>query len=419
MAKSNHPIPLIAPFSGIRYTSSNLSLLLCPPYDVISPVEQEELYRLHPHNAIRLELAIQENRESRYQAAARIWRQWLEEGILREEEDSLYVLRTEFLFQGKRRSRLGLFAALHLEAPQEGRVLPHEGTLTGPKEDRLALLEAARANFSPVWTIYRNPQAAELLGRICSTPPLSHANQSDGTCHSLCRVSEPAAIEEICQLLGGGPIFIADGHHRYETALAFSQQNPTESPGSPVNFVLSLLVEANDPGLVILPTHRVISDLSREQSEKIWACLWENCWLEQAQNLEDLLRKVTEDNCFFGLYTKADGLWGFTVGQGCPRPPNEVGGGLREGRQKNAPVSLLHRSILEPIFGEEMKIAYYMDAQQARAAVDSEENAVAFFLRPLRSKELIQAALAGERLPGKSTYFWPKIPAGLVMRSLR
>ncbi len=394
--------PLIVPFEGIRYAASDLTPRLCPPYDIISPQEREELYRRHPQNAIRLEFPLPAENRSPYQAAAQTWQQWLQEGVLQQEEAALYVLRSEFVMQGEKRARLGLFAALHLESLQNGRVLPHEGTLAAAKADRLALLNATEANFSPVWTIYRNPALPELLTRATSGAPVSQAEEKDGCGHSLWRISDKTALEEIGRSLGDGPLFIADGHHRYETALAFSQQHPAADPAAPINYVLSLLVEAEDPGLIILPTHRVISGLSKEQSEKMWTYLRENCEPEKAEGLEDLLRKV--NGYHFGLYTKGEGFWLFTVGRG-PNPTT-------------APVALLHAEILTPIFDSEMPISYHMDAQEATAAADAEEGA-AFFLRPLRSEELIRAALARERLPGKSTYFWPKIPSGVVMRSLK
>ncbi|NIM04983.1 MAG: DUF1015 family protein [Armatimonadetes bacterium] len=418
MTESTRKPRLIAPFRGIRYPGSDLSPLVCPPYDIISPPEREELYRLHPHNAIRLEFSLPREGEDCYQAAAHDWLKWLQEGILKEEEEGLYICRAEFSFHGEAHSRIGLLAALHLESLQKGRVLPHEGTLAAPKADRLALLNATHANFSPIWTIFDNPSLGELLGRAYSGAPISRADLTDGSRCSLWRVSDAEMTNQICGMIGDGPIFIADGHHRYETALAFSRQEHEESRGAPVNYVLTLLVEASDPGLIILPTHRAIPDLGKEDMERLWAHLRQCCHLEQvpagtagpAAALEGLLKQVYVNDHSFGIYTKAEGCWQFTLKEPSAEPAQGA---------SSAPVAALHRHVLDPVLGGEVKFGYYKDAQEARAAVDSGEYSVAFFLRPLRSEELIQAALSRERLPGKSTYFWPKVPAGLVMRSLR
>jgi uncharacterized protein (DUF1015 family) len=399
---------LIAPFRGIRYVETDLSSLICPPYDVISQSQREELYALHPHNAVRLEFPLAESGGDCYQAAASYWREWLQQGILREEEESLYLCEASFHFQGKPRSRMGLFAGLHLESLQEGRVLPHEGTLAAAKADRLALLEAAWANSSPIWTIYDNPGLAELLKGACPGPPAARAEMLEDGSYSLWRISDSGLIARICEMIGDGPIFIADGHHRYETALAFSQKHPAADESAPINYVLTLLIEANDAGLIILPTHRAIAGLSKEGLERLWAHLRECCHLEQAGGLEGLLRQVEAEEHSFGLYTKEDGCRLFALKKAS----------LSAGEMA-APVAILHRRILNACLGAEARFGYFKDGEEAKAAVDAGEYAAAFFLRPLRSEELIQAAKSRERLPGKSTYFWPKVPAGLVMRCLR
>jgi len=397
--------PLIAPFIGVRYPEKKLSELLCPPYDIISRAEQEALYQRHPHNMVRLEFPLAEEEGGPYAAAARSWETWRNIGALQQDpEPAFYVLQTDFTLQGQPRRRLGLFVGLHLESLQDGRVLPHEGTLASAKADRLAMLEATWANFSPIWGMYHNPEVAALLPAACDGEPVSRADLDDGSRCALWQISNPELIAEISRLLGEGPIFIADGHHRYETAYVFSQQHPASEPLASVNYLLTLLVEAQDEGLIILPTHRAISGLDDKALKNMWASLEQTCELKPAPDLAALLIEVQRAEHTFGIYTKEKGPWLL---------------GLKQTEAEALPVKLLHKYILEPALCDACKFGYFKEAEKACAAVDSGEYQVAFFLRSLRSDELIRAALAKERLPGKSTYFWPKIPAGLVMRSLR
>jgi uncharacterized protein (DUF1015 family) len=397
--------PLIAPFVGIRYQGEELSDLLCPPYDIISHAEQEALYSRHPHNMVRLEFPLPEEEGGPYAAAACSWEAWRESGVLQQDpEPAFYVLQTDFTLSGRPCRRLGLFVGLHLESLQDGRVLPHEGTLAAAKADRLAMLEATWANFSPIWGMYHNPAVAALLPSACAGEPVSRAEFADGSRCALWRVSDPETIAIISNLLGEGPVFIADGHHRYETAFAFSQKHPAAEPPAPVNYLLTLLVEAQDEGLIILPTHRAISGLDEAALEKMWVSLEQTCELKSAPDLAVLLTEVEQAEHTFGVYTKEKGAWLIELKQVEPETP---------------PVKLLHKYILEPALCDSCKFGYFKEAEKAIAAVEAGEYQAAFFLRSLRSEELIRAALAKERLPGKSTYFWPKIPAGLVMRSLR
>lgn len=371
------------------------------------------MYKRNPQNVIRLEFSRAEGSQDRYESAARCWQQWLQAGILQQDPESFYVLRTEFISQGKPCIRQGFFAGLHLESLQNGRVLPHEDTHGAAKADRLALLRATHTNFSPIWTIYHNPELAALLAEACSGPPVSSAETSDSGKHSLWRISEPGLIEKVMKLAGVGPVIIADGHHRYETALAFSEemnkQSSAKNPLAPHHYVLSFMTEAADPGLIIFPTHRAVAGIGEGAVDKLRQLLLESCDLTAVANLDSLISQVNAGEDLLGIYTREEGYQLIRIKQALQQ----------DGRtRESVPVKLLHHHLLEPAFGEAMNIAYHKDAAQACAAADSGEFFAAFFLRPLHSQELIQTAEARERLPGKSTYFWPKIPAGLVMRAL-
>ena len=401
MTEDKTKSPLIVPFRGIRFAQENLTPLVCPPYDIISPVEREALYRQDPHSIIRLEFSLPKAGLDNYQAAAQDWDEWRRTGVLVEDEPAYYVSRAEFTIDGKPYSRLGLFAALHLESLQDGRVLPHEATHAAAKADRLALMEACQANFSPIWTTFDNPALGEVLQQACAGEPVGRAETPDGSRYTLWRVADPATVAQIGQLMDDGPVIIADGHHRYETGLYFSQQHP--QPGAaPVNYVLALMVEASDPGLIILPTHRVFTNLDAEQTARLWEVLQECCEIEQVDSLDNLLAQVDASERAVGFYSKEQGYLLVTLPQVNADPA----------------VSIIHRNILEPALGAGIKFTYYKDAQATQAAVIAGEGNVALFVPPLRSHELIAAAQTRTRLPQKSTYFWPKIPTGLVMRSL-
>jgi uncharacterized protein (DUF1015 family) len=396
--------PLIAPFPGIRFAQPELSAILCPPYDIISPAEQQELYARDPHNIVRVELAIPSDALDRYQTAAQAWQGWLAQGVLATDEPALYVLQAEFAHQGKHYVSTGFFAALALEPPEAGRVLPHENTNPVAKADRLALMQATHANISPVWLIYHNPVLAKLLSRAAAGAPTATAEFPAGIHYALWRIDDAELCAQASATLGNGPVFIADGHHRYETGMTYAREQATQHPDlpadAPCNFILAFLTEASDPGLLIMPTHRAVG--VGEDLPKLWMHIKEVCDILQVADLASLLARTDAAAHAIGFYTKADGYW-------LLEPKSTVDA---------TPVELLHQEIVAPLFGGEPYIGYYKDPQETQRVVDSGEYVAAFFVRALTSQELIRAASKVARLPRKSTYFWPKIPTGLVMREL-
>src|ERR671919_2794748 len=257
------PMPELRPFRGVRYTPMGpLKELVCPPYDIISPDEQVRLHERHPYNAVRIELPFSEGRRpaERYERANRRFREWLESGVLvTDSAPSMYVYRQDYVSPDGDRGRVaGVIGALRLEAfGRDTGVLPHERTMPGPIEDRLSLLRACPVNISPIYAVYRGEGGlAPFLEALGNRPPDARFTDDTGSLHRLWAVSLPAEIDMLRDALAPGPLVIADGHHRYETALAYH----AEQDGTPGGHdaVMCFCVDADVEDLVVFPFHRAV-----------------------------------------------------------------------------------------------------------------------------------------------------------------
>ncbi|MGB9826248.1 MAG: DUF1015 domain-containing protein, partial [Desulfofundulus sp.] len=264
----------IKPFRGLRYADGvgPLADLVTPPYDVIDAKAQDDYYQRHPYNIIRLEYGKvypgDDESNNRYTRAAADFNAWREKGVLvPEKSPALYLYEQEFSVGGKRLVRSGMTCAVKLEPYEKGVVLPHEETLPRHKADRLALMRACRANFSPIFGLYADAEMTvdNLLRSQAGRSPDLEFTGENGHGHRLWVVTDPGVIKQVQQAMADRRIFIADGHHRYETALAYSRErrqeegNPAE-PG-PYDYVMMTLVNLYDPGLVVLPTHRLVRNV--------------------------------------------------------------------------------------------------------------------------------------------------------------
>lgn len=260
----------VCPFRGIRYSQSiigDVARVICPPYDVITPQQQRLYYEKSDYNAIRLEFP--EPTGDRYQKAATTFRQWLEQGVLqRDDVSSFYLHEHRFKYSGKKKMRCGVIARVRLE-PWGSGIFPHEETSSRDKSDRLQLMQACRANFSPLFSLYQDSgrRIASILSQVAEGKPLasSRAGRSNlpdsDEAHSLWAVTDREIKRELGELLSSQPIYVADGHHRYETALTYLEERRRErssgSKGTP-DYVMMELVDFSDPGLVVLPLHRLV-----------------------------------------------------------------------------------------------------------------------------------------------------------------
>ena len=260
------------PFRGLHYAETDLSALVCPPFDVISPEEQRRLYERSPFNAVRLEFGETQPDDTpssnRYTRAAATLRDWLQSGVLvRDDGAAFYVDDQQFTHEGRLLARRSLFARVRLHDWDEGPIRPHEHTLNRPKEDRLQLLRACRLNISPILALYRDEDAsvrdAIEVGQQTST--LLATAEMNGERHSVQRVDAQSALERLTSVLREKTFYVIDGHHRYETALAYRNERRSQAPAwtgdEPENFVLMALIAREDPGVVVLPTHRLLKDV--------------------------------------------------------------------------------------------------------------------------------------------------------------
>ncbi len=428
----------VRPFRALRYdpaVAGDPSRLIAPPYDVIGVEEQRRLYAASPYNIVRLEYGEERPGDApgrdRYARAAEDLRRWRQEGALVfDQQPRFYLYEQEFSHQGRRRRR-ALMAIVRLEPWDSGVVLPHERTLPKPKEDRLRLLRAVRANVSPVFGLYRDRAA---LGELAEPqgPPLLVAKTPDDQIHRLFEVP-PDRENDIRSALAERAIYIADGHHRYETALAYRDERRAQAERwtgeEPENFVLMALVAADDPGLVVLPTHRLLHPpvVPHDLIPR----------LSRFFDIEDVTPKSWDGTALLRLLSRLAAAGRETVAFGVL--------GLEEQRYhllrlisfeavdallpadkpvvwRRLDVAVLQHVVLRACLGiDEGAVAagevvsYTEDADQARIAVERGRARLAFLLNPTPVEQILAVADAGERMPQKSTYFYPKMATGLAL----
>lgn len=431
----------VQPFRAWRYDLSqvgDLADVVAPPYDVINPDERDRLYERHPCNVIRLILNRPEPGdaapEAIYPRAAQHLRRWQQDGVLlREHEDSLYVYHQVFDWEGVHFVRKGFLGRIRLEEFGQGCVYPHEQTLSGPKADRLLLTKACRANLSPIFGLYPDEDGAAqeaLERRIATLTPLE-AQDDLGVLHRLWPVSDPGTIDAVRSALADRPIFIADGHHRYETACNYrrwlAEQGQLPSATAAANFVLMMFVAMSDPGLAILPTHRLVSGFAGLAADGVRAALgpgfavedvgtgaaggaaaWE---LMQADGGQDV----------FGLGTAADGRWLF-VRVLDPAPMKDLEP-ERSDDWRGLGVSLLHRYVIDrQLKGAQPQAApafrYVHRLDEVTTSLAAGDCDLGCLVPPAKIEHVERIAARLEKMPPKSTYFYPKLLSGLVIHPL-
>ncbi|HTE20898.1 MAG TPA: DUF1015 domain-containing protein [Armatimonadota bacterium] len=407
-------------FNGVRYglaDAREAEQVIAPPYDVISPAEQQALWERSPHNIVRLELPKSEPSDSaennRYTRAAQLYRDWLAAGVLRHDaEPCLYIYGQRYQVGDHSQERLGLLAALKVEPYEAGVVLPHEQTFPKHKEDRFQLLRTARAQFSPIFGLYSAPEVdvRVALAERTAEAPAAVATDPEGVEHRLWPVSDPAFAQWATEAFAGRQVFIADGHHRYETAVRYAaERGASEGGAGQFDHVMAFLVEMDDPGLVLLPTHRLVRG-PLPPPEELSGLLQpyfriERVTLDEADALE---------HHQIGIVLPDGAAWRLTL-------TDE--GALDRLDQEHSPawrdldVALLHRLVFSEVLqvGADHEVVYTRDPAEARSRVLNAEFDASFLLPSPRVEELKLVAAAGDRMPEKSTYFWPKAISGLVI----
>jgi uncharacterized protein (DUF1015 family) len=412
-------MPEVKPFEGIRYAAADqLKDLVCPPYDVIGPAEQARLYERHSHNAIRLELPAPEEPDEpkalRYERADQLFRRWLEYGVLaRDENPAFYVYRQDFVAPGgQRRQVTGVMGALRLEDfGRDSGVLPHERTMRGPIEDRLTLLRACPVNVSPIYVIYRGGgRVMPFMDSLENRPTNGRLSDEHDNLHRLWIIRAPAEIEMLSSAMSEGPIVIADGHHRYETALAFAREQG--APG-PHEAVMAFCVDADAGDLEVLPYHRAFNtgvsprDLDTALTKNF------NAQTYEPGRGSEALESSPSDHPLLFVLADREILVEVT--------DDEVRGvvGDRAAAWRGLDIVALHEVVFAQAFEHAPNdLLFSHDAQEIVELVSSGERTGGVLLKPLKAPEVIEVARSGERMPQKASYFWPKAITGLVFRSL-
>ncbi len=433
----------LCPFRAVHYNQSlvnELSAVICPPYDIITPQLQQELYQRSQYNFIRLEHGRElpqdtaiDNKDTR---SAATLEEWLKEGIfVTDEVPAIYLHDQYFTYQGREYKRRGMVVCVRLEEWDKMVIRPHEGTLSEPKSDRLSLLWACQANTSPILSLFEDQgqQVSSLLTSQERNEPLISLSSTGGESHCVWAITEPGVVNQICNSLVHQPLYIADGHHRYESALIYQREKLTYSASVPTNlafnFVLMELVDFDDSGLIILPPHRLVRGISKSTLEGLMAKLRSFFEIEELPlTIPDIWRQV--DDLFLGETSQVNlVLFGLdeehlfvlrlrdlvAASQMMPYFHCEL--------YKRLGVSIVDHIILEKLLGvgsdrEEAILGYSYDKQDAVNKVLDQEYQLAFILKPIKPEVVKAIADVGDRMPRKSTYFYPKLPAGLVFHRL-
>jgi uncharacterized protein (DUF1015 family) len=429
----------IAAFRGILYDTARVepTKVLAPPYDVIDEEERQELLARDPHNAVRLILP-EGDGDAKYENAARIMNGWLDEKVLRRDErPALYRYHQVFTsaeLGGRSITRRGFIAAVRLHWFDERIILPHERTLSGPKVDRLKLMDATGAHFSQIFTLYSDPsgESDRAFAAAESQRPALDGTTADGTRHVLWRVDDAVTVGRVVRLLAPLKLYIADGHHRYETMLALRDRLRERAGGdlesrSNGNFGCMFLCNMDDPGLVVLPIHRLIHGLDGFTPDGMLKKV--ERWFEitplaksDAAAIKSRLADAARERPSFAaafpdrapvlLQLKRE------VHAAATAPGSPVA--------RSLDVSVLHELVLESALGidraaqaAQTNIRYYKDTADLLARVARGEGQVAFVMHPTRVEQVKAVADASEIMPQKSTFFYPKIASGAVINPVR
>lgn len=435
----------VCPMRGWRYDVSqvgDLSDVITPPYDVIDEHQQNELFKRHPCNFIRLELNREEPGDAspdvKYERAAAFLKHWKIDGILRQEhEDVLYVYSQEFEWEGQTFVRSGFMARVRLEEFGTGNVFPHEQTLSGPKLDRLMLIRATNTNLSPIFGLYPDETAAnqtasvqQELDEACIALTPSVATDHLGVIHRLWVVKDHNAISKVQAGLHDKPVFIADGHHRYETALNYRRElqaagKLTSDVAGP-NYVMMMFVGMQDPGLQILPTHRLVSGLPDITTDQLQSCLEKYCEVERIGTGDESARETWElieadgGQSVFGFGTASDNTW--LLARVTDASAMATLAAEHSDAWRSLGVSLLHKLLLDELifkkFGGEPKFQYVHRLDETTAALNAKSHQLGCLVAPATIDHVRDIAAGRETMPPKSTYFYPKLLSGLVVNTL-
>lgn len=419
-------------YKGLRFNcekAGKIEELVCPPYDIISDQQREEYIKTNPHNIIRLELP---KGDDKYNKAAEILKDWLEKGILvKEDKPAIYIYEEEFTAYGERKAIKGIICRVKLEEFSKGIILPHEFTLSKAKEDRLNLMKATNCNFSQIYSLYMDG-GKNTLGKIDSlskSEPDIQLQDNDNVTHRMWIIKDEKAIADICSDFTDRKLYIADGHHRYETALNYRnylREQGLAKEGDACDYQMMMLVDMEHPGLVVFPTHRLVRNLDSFNAERVIDGCKEYFDVTEHSDINTIESTLME------LYNQGKKAYAFYCGGSSYKLLVLKDTNIIKKLLPNAStatqqldVTILHTFILEKIFGidaenmaKQINLTYTKIFDEAISSVQQGNSQCAFILNPTRVSEIREVASNGEKMPQKSTYFYPKMITGLVMNQL-
>lgn len=440
----------IRPLRGLRFNLNqigDMSKVVTPPYDVISPQEQEAYYQLHPYNIIRLTKGKDHpgdnDRSNKYTRAAKDFEMWRKKGILQEEsKPAIYIYEQTFDLNGNTYSRKGFIANVKLEELKTGHIFPHEQTLSGPKADRFNLIKACAANLCSVFSLYQDsPNEDESVDKIIDSSSIKYPDVSftddQGIKNALWVITDSIVINKIVNIMKNRPLFIADGHHRYETSLAYRNKaredikkdcGKDEQGDLAVDYVMMMCVSMNNPGLKILPAHRVIKEVNGLDSEGIKNKLMEFFEIQQVnigESVDCITEKLSEnsnDHAFILYLGDEKKFYLLTLTREKSR---NILFDLEYSNWKRFDVGILHGIVFDKLFQikqipseNEAKIEYIKNETDVISMVNDKGYQLAFFLNPTKIEDLQMVASVRQIMPPKSTYFYPKLTTGMVISKL-
>lgn len=413
-------------FRGLTFDTQKVGsqdLIITPPYDVIGPEDRERLASISPYNLVHVQLPVARGAWSPYENAEDIFEHWLEEGVLvQDKRPQFYLLRQQFTdIEGTARTRRAFFAAVKIPEAGERTILGHERTFDKPVEDRLRLTAALRANLGAVFALYDDDdgQLQPFLGQMEQGPPHATAQTIDGVHQEFWRVPDDPAVTRFFQ---GKTLYIADGHHRFQTAGIYRDRmraaHPDASGPQLYDYVLMGFVSLSDPGLKIYPAHRILRKPEGFDPRRFLEAL--DPWFEvESAPSESLAERLSHDpaSCAIGLVIHGAGA--------CLLKLRDIDrtrllGSDRGPAWRDLDVAVLHRGIIERILGvaEGTEFVYEKSLGRAIEAAESGSAGLAFLLRPVKPSQVQACAKDGEPMPQKSTYFFPKLPSGGVLNRL-
>lgn len=432
----------VIPFRGLRYNTEmfkNLNDVTAPPYDIIPAEKQQELYNGNENNIIRIDFGVDfdsdTDKENRYTRSGDFLKKWIDEQVLiREDKPAFYIYEQIFsLNDGKPAHSLkGIISLVELREFSENVVLPHEFTISKAKTDRLNLMRTTGANISPIYSLYLDDE--EAISRIIEansegSPDLSFVTDEDVT-QNVWIIKDEDVLNKITSLFEDKQLFIADGHHRYETALNYRRERH-EAEGTPIgsadyDYVMMMLVSISNSGLFVFPTHRLIRDIPQFDDATLISLLTEEFSAakiyftegDYADIITERLAKTVNEK-LVALYTGENFYYLLKLKSFAPL---DAGITDMSDAYKHLDVTVLHKLILENYLGideENMRnqknLFYMREAADAVAAVRDKKAQCAFLINPTKVSEIREIALANEKMPQKSTYFWPKLVTGIVI----